>query len=67
MPRPAICISKKHNTSQALLPLIEQMCEGVTSDNNDIAVINLQGAFDAVWRKGHYITCTKQVSLTIFS
>ena len=38
---------------QALLPLIKQMCEGVASGKYGIAVFaDLQGAFDAVWRKG---------------
>ena len=57
----------KKDASQALLLLIEQMCEGVASGKYGIAVFaDLQGAFDALWRKGQYISCTKQVSLTIF-
>ena len=41
------------NASQDLLPLIEQMCEGIASSKFGIAVFaDLQGAFDAVWRKG---------------
>ena len=40
---------KKKNASQALLPLIEQMCKEVASDKYSIAVFAyLQGAFDAV-------------------
>ena len=40
---------KNNNASQALLPLIEQMCEGVASGKYGIAVFaDLQGAFDAV-------------------
>ena len=43
----------KKNASQALLPLIEQMCEGGASSKYGIAVFaDLLGAFDAVWRKG---------------
>ena len=41
------------NASQDILPLIEQMCEGIASSKFGIAVFaDLQGAFDAVWRKG---------------
>ena len=41
------------NASQDLLPLIEQMCEGVASTKYGIAVFSdLHGASDAVWRKG---------------
>ena len=41
------------NASQDLLPLIEQMREGIASSKFGIAVFaDLQGAFDAVWRKG---------------
>ena len=44
---------KNKNASQALLPLIEQMCEGFASGIYDIAYFaDMQGAFDAVWRKG---------------
>ena len=44
---------KNKNTSQALLPLIEQMCEGVANGRYGIAVFgDLQGASDAVLRKG---------------
>ena len=44
---------KNKNVSQALLPLIEKVCEGVESGKYGIAVFaDLQGAFDAVWRKG---------------
>ena len=44
---------KKKNVSQALLPLIEQMCEGGASGKYGIAVFaDLLGAFAAVWRKG---------------
>ena len=44
---------KDKNASQALLPLIEKMCEGVASDKYGNAVFaDLQGAFDAVRRKG---------------
>ena len=44
---------KNKNASQALLPLIEQMCEWGASSKYYIAVFaDLQGAFDAVWRKG---------------
>ena len=44
---------KNKNAPQALLPLIEQMCEGFASGKYDIAVFaDLQGAFDAVWKKG---------------
>ena len=44
---------KNKNASQALLPLIEQMCEGVATGKYGIAVFaDLQGTFDAVWRKG---------------
>ena len=44
---------KNKNPSQALLPLIEQMCEGVASGKYDIAVFaDMQGAFDAVRRTG---------------
>ena len=44
---------KNKNASRALLPLIEQMCEGVASDKYGLAVFDdLQGAFDAVLRKG---------------
>ena len=87
---------KNNNASQALLPLTEQMCEGVASGKYGITVFaDLQGAFDAViiiiisfiligkrfflshiYRnrvfrmqcggRGHYISSTKQVSLTIF-
>ena len=43
----------KKNASQALLPLIEQMCEGGAGGKYGIAVFaDLLGAFDAVWRKG---------------
>ena len=50
-------MSKKQiNTSQALLPLIEQMCEGNASGKYSIAVFaDLQSTFDAVWRKGDTI------------
>ena len=45
--------SKKQKALQAPLLLIEQMCEGVASDKYGITVFaDLQGAFDAVWRKG---------------
>ena len=38
---------------QALLPLIERMCEWVASGKYGIIVFaDLLGAFDAVWRKG---------------
>ena len=44
---------KNKNAPQALLPLIEQMCEGFASGKYGIAVFaDLQGAFDAVWKKG---------------
>ena len=40
---------KNENASQALLPLIEQMCEGVGSGKYGIVVfVSLQGAFDPV-------------------
>ena len=40
---------KNKNAPQALLPLIEQMCEGFASGKYGIAVFaDLQGAFDAV-------------------
>ena len=40
---------KNKNALQALLTLIEQMCEGVASSKYSIAVFaDLQGAFDAV-------------------
>ena len=40
------------NALQPLLPLIEQRCEGVASGKYSIAVFaDLQGAFDALWRK----------------
>ena len=56
----------KKDASQALLLLIEQMCKGVASGKYGIAVFaDLQGAFDAVRRKGQCISCTKQVSLII--
>ena len=43
----------KKNASQALLPLIEQMCEGGAGGKYGIAIFaDLLGAFDAVWRKG---------------
>ena len=59
---------KNKNALQALLLLIERMCEGVASGKYGIAVFtDPENTFDAVWRKGHYISCTKQVSLTIFS
>ena len=45
--------SKKQKALQAPLLLIEQMCEGVASDKYGITVFaDLQGAFDAMWRKG---------------
>ena len=48
-----IHISNNKNATQALLPLIEQMCEGVASGKYDIAVsADLQVVFDSVWRKG---------------
>ena len=44
---------KNKNALQALRPLIEQMCEGFASGKYGIAVFaDMQGAFDAVWRKG---------------
>ena len=44
---------KNKNASQALLPLIEQMCEGTANGKYGIAVFaDLQCAFDAVWREG---------------
>ena len=53
---------KNKNASQALLPLIEQMCEGVASGKYGIAdFADMQGAFNAVWSKGALISCTKQV------
>ena len=60
--------SKKQKALQAPLLLIEQMCEGVASDKYGITVFaDLQGAFDALWRKGALYKLQKQVSLTIFS
>ena len=60
--------SKKQKALQAPLLLIEQMCEGVASDKYGITVFaDLQGAFDAMWRKGALYKLQKQVSLTIFS
>ena len=44
---------KNKNASQALLPLIEQMSEAVSSSKYGLVVIaDLQGAFDTVWRDG---------------
>ena len=44
---------KNKNAPRALLPLIEQMCEGFASGKYGIAVFaDLQDAFDAVWKKG---------------
>ena len=41
------------NVVQALLLLIEQMCERAASGKYNITVFaDLQGAFDVVWRKG---------------
>ena len=60
--------SKTQKALQAPLLLIEQMCEGVASDKYGITVFaDLQGAFDAMWRKGALYKLQKQVSLTIFS
>ena len=60
--------SKKQKALQAPLLLIEQMCERVASDKYGITVFaDLQGAFDAMWRKGALYKLQKQVSLTIFS
>ena len=60
--------SKKQKALQAPLLLIEQMCEEVASDKYGITVfVDLQGAFDAMWRKGALYKLQKQVSLTIFS
>ena len=45
-------ISKKTKMPCRLLPMIEQMYEGVPTGKYDIAVFaNLKDAFDAVWRK----------------
>ena len=43
---------KNKNTSQALLSLIEQMLNAISSEKYGTAVmVDLQGAFDTVWRK----------------
>ena len=42
---------QKNKAPQALLPLIEQMSEAISSGKNGIVVMaDLEGAFDAVWR-----------------
>ena len=59
---------KNKNASQALLPLIEKMCE-------ELQVANMTLQFLLICRvllmqcrgRRHYISCTKQISLTIFS
>ena len=44
---------KNKNTSQALLPLIEQMLDAISSGKYSLAVMaDLERAFDTVWRKG---------------
>ena len=41
------------NSSQALLPLIEQMLDAISSGKYGIAVMaDIEGAFDTVWREG---------------
>ena len=52
---------KNKNASQALLPLVEQMCSAVRDNKYGIVVYaDLQGAFDSVWRKG---ACTSYIRL----
>ena len=44
---------KNNNSSQALLPLIEQVLDAISSGKYGLAVMaDLEGAFDTVWRKG---------------
>ena len=44
---------KNKNSSQAILPLIEQMLDAISSGKYGIAVMtDLEGAFDTVWREG---------------
>ena len=47
--------------------MTEQSSEVIAKSKYSIAVFTeQQGAFDAVWSKAHYTSCTKQASLTIF-
>ena len=48
--------------SQAILPLVENMNEAMTSGKYGIAIMtDLEGAFDSVWReREQYINYTKQ-------
>ena len=42
---------KNKNTSQAILPLVENMNEAITKNKYGIAIMaDLEGAFDSVWR-----------------
>ena len=44
---------KNKNTSQAILPLVENMTEAITKNKYGIAIMaDLEGAFDSVWRLG---------------
>ena len=43
--------------SQAILPLVENMNEAMTSGKYGIAIMtDLEGAFDSIWREGAEIT-----------
>ena len=45
-------IKKNKNSSQALLPLIEQISDAISFGKYGIAVMaDLEGAFDTVWRE----------------
>ena len=57
---------KQKYLTQVLLPLIQQMCKGVTNSKYGNAVFaDLQGTFEAVCMKDALNKLPKQVSLTI--